>query len=459
MKYAALGMKYAGLGVRSVAVGITALAIPPGPAALAQAGSAAGPVPVERLNARRAALLDSIGNGVAVLRSARTRSIESEYPQDSDYREDNDFFYLTGLEAPGSWLVLLARDTAPDEAILFLPPSGASVERWTGRSSLPPSEATWLSGIADVRSAAAAEETIESLVFGSGSPARSGRLLLHRGPREAESPFLRRLVFSAGAAGPPVTIGDLGARMAQLRLVKDPEEVRRLRRAVAITGEALREAMAAARPGMYEYELEARIEYVFRRNGAERLGFPSIVGSGPNGTVLHYDRNRRQTRRGDLVVMDVGAEFGYLTADLTRTIPITGKFTARQRALYDLVLGSQQAALDSVRPGVTIQALDRVARAHLRDRSGGLCGNSPCDRHFVHRLSHWLGMDVHDVGSYATPLAPGMVLTVEPGIYLRDEGLGIRIEDDILVTQTGYELLSAGAPRTAAEVERAMGTR
>jgi Xaa-Pro aminopeptidase len=333
------------------------------------------------------------------------------------------------------------------------------VERWTGRSGLPPGEATRLSGITDIRSAESAEDEIQGLVFGGGSPARSGSLLLRRDPPQGESPFIRRLVFSAGIAGTPVRVDDLGARLAQLRLVKDAEELRRLRRAIGITVEALREAMAAARPGMHEYELEARIEYVFRRHGAERLGFPSIVGSGPNGTALHYDRNRRRTRQGDLVVMDVGAEFGYLTADVTRTIPMSGRFTARQRALYELVLGSQQAALEQVRPGVTLLTLDRTARRHMREHSGTLCGPTPCDRFFVHGLSHWLGMDVHDVGTHATPLAPGMVFTVEPGIYLTDEGVGIRIEDDVLVTETGYELLSAGAPRTADEVERAMRAR
>jgi Xaa-Pro aminopeptidase len=425
----------------------------------AQSASPAGPVPVERLAARRAALLDSIGTGIAVLRSAQLRSIERDYPQDSDYREDNDFFYLTGLESPGSWLVLVARDSGPDEAVLFLPARNPAAERWTGRSGLPPGEATRQTGITDIRVSGSAEDEIQTLVFGAASPARSGSLLLRRDPPQAESPFLRRLVFSAGGGGPALRVDDLGARMAQLRLIKDQEELRRLRKAVAITVEGLREAMANARPGMHEYELEGRIEYVFRRNGADRLGFPSIVGSGPNGTALHYDRNRRQTRQGDLVVMDVGAEFGYLTADVTRTVPISGRFTGRQRALYELVLGSQQAALDQVRPGTTLLVLDRVARNHMREHSGSLCGASPCDRYFVHGLSHWLGMDVHDVGSYTTPLAPGMVFTVEPGIYLREEGVGIRIEDDVLVTDSGYELLSAEAPRTADQVERAMRTR
>jgi Xaa-Pro aminopeptidase len=241
--------------------------------------------------------------------------------------------------------------------------------------------------------------------------------------------------------------------IARLRLVKGSDELTRLRRATAITAEALKESMRVARPGMWEYELEAVIEYTFRRNGAERVGFPSIVASGPNAVTLHYDENRRQVQAGELVIEDVGAEFGYYSADMTRTIPISGRFTTRQRALYDLVLGTQQAAIDSVRPGTTLAALNRIARTYMRDNSGDLCGSDSCVPYFTHALSHWLGMDVHDVGSFGARLEPGMVLTVEPGIYIPSERVGIRIEDDILVTSEGHEVLSL-APRTAEEIEQ-----
>lgn len=215
--------------------------------------------------------------------------------------------------------------------------------------------------------------------------------------------------------------------------------------------------MRQAQPGMYEYELEALVEYGFRRRGAERLGFPSIVGSGPNGTTLHYDENRRQIRPGELVVMDVGAEYGYYSADVTRTIPISGRFDDRQRRLYELVLGAQQEAIDSIRPGTDLASLNRIARDHMRRHSGRLCGESGCERYFIHGLSHWLGMDVHDVGSFSRRLEPGMVLTIEPGLYIPAESLGIRIEDDILVTESGAEVLSSGIPRAVAEVEAAVG--
>jgi Xaa-Pro aminopeptidase len=238
--------------------------------------------------------------------------------------------------------------------------------------------------------------------------------------------------------------------------VKDADEIARLRRAIDITAEAERDAMKAIKPGVYEYEAEALIEYTFRRRGAERLGFPSIVGSGPNSTLLHYDKNRRRMEDGDVVVLDIGAEYGYYSADVTRTVPVSGKFTDRQRAIYELVLGTQQAAIDAIRPGVDIRTLERVARSYMQAHSAGLCGSASCDRFFVHGLSHWLGMDVHDVGRMTTAFVPGMVLTVEPGIYLPQEHLGVRIEDDVLVTPTGHEVLSAAAPKRPDEIEAQM---
>ncbi|MBI4544848.1 MAG: aminopeptidase P family protein [Gemmatimonadetes bacterium] len=421
------------------------------PAAPAQLGSPAGPVPAERLSARRAALGRRIGNGVAVLRSASARSIEGDYPQDGDFRQDNDFFYLTGLETPGSWLVLVARADTLEGVKLYLPAPDSAAERWTGPQLGPGEEARRMTGIADISAAENAEAEIRNLVLAAGSPARTGRLYVKRGEAEGRLVLFRELVF-----GPELEVRDLRVELAALRLVKDADELGRLRRAVEITVEAQRQAMRALRPGVWEYELEALVEYTFRRRGAERLGFPSIVGSGPNSAILHYDDGRRQMQAGELVVVDVGAEFGYYSADVTRTLPVSGRFTGRQRRLYELVLGAQQAALDSVRPGATLATLNRIAREYLREHSRDLCGAQSCDRYFIHGLSHWLGMDVHDVGDRSTPLAPGMVLTVEPGIYLPDERLGIRIEDDVLVTAGGYELLSAGAPRRPEEIERLM---
>lgn len=426
----------------------------------AQAGSLAGAIPPETLQARRAKVMEAMGTGVAVLGSAAVRSIEPHgpHPQDSDFRQDNDFFYLTGLETPDSWLVLIAGEDGSRQARLFLPERDTAAERWTGPQLGPGAEAAGLTGIDSVSSASDAGRDITRLVFGRRSPAWTGGLFVRRGPGrpESESELVRELAFRS--TGRPLAVHDLGYLIARERLIKDDDELRRLRRAIDITAEAQREAMAAVQPGMWEYQIEAIIEYVFRRNGAERVGFPSIIGAGVNSTTLHYDNSRGSLDAGDLIVMDIGAEFGYYSADVTRTVPVSGRFSERQRALYQLVLATQEAAIDSVRPGMTLGRLNDIARSYMEEHSEHLCDPGDCTQYFVHGLSHWLGMDVHDVGDYRTPLAPGMVLTIEPGLYLPAERIGIRIEDDILVTENGSEVLSRMAPRDVDRIEALMSS-
>ncbi|MBI3981285.1 MAG: aminopeptidase P family protein [Gemmatimonadetes bacterium] len=405
------------------------------------------PVDIAATRARRDRLATRAGQGIVVVRAALSRDLEAEVLQDSDFRQDDDFFYLTGLETPDAWLVLAATP-AGLETHLFLPPRQPEQERWTGLKLGPGPDAVRLSGIPFVHDVARLDSVTQVLAERVAGP-------VHGLTRYSDGAPL----LPAPLAGRPLR--DIEPLLDSLRVVKDAAEVTALRRAVSITAEAHKAAMRAARPGMMEYQLEAVVEYTFRDLGADRVGFPSIVGSGSNATTLHYDVNRRRAQEGDLVVIDVGAEYAQYTADVTRTIPMSGRFTPRQRAVYDLVLASQQAALDAVRPGVTVRQLTQVARAYMQTHSGDLCAPKNCVEYFVHGLSHWLGMRVHDVGDYRMPLEPGMVLTVEPGIYIPHEQLGVRIEDDILVTADGYELLSAAAPRRAADVEALMseGTR
>jgi Xaa-Pro aminopeptidase len=270
---------------------------------------------------------------------------------------------------------------------------------------------------------------------------------------EAE-PRVRDLVFGRPR---PRDVRNLRPVTDSLRMVKDADELRRLRRAIAITVQGQVAALGVVSPGLWEYQLEAAIEETFRWQGADRVGFPSIIGSGPNSTTLHYDVNRRAMQEGELVVIDIGAEWGQYTADVTRTLPVSGRFTARQRAIYELVLGAQRAAFDATRPGRTLRELRQIAVAYMREHSGDLCGKQTCDTYFGHGLSHHIGMDIHDV---AVPgreaLEPGMVFTIEPGIYLPAEGFGVRIEDDVVVTAKGAEWLSAGAPRAVEDIERLM---
>ncbi len=394
------------------------------------------PVDITATAARRRALMRRIGRGTVLIPAGHERNIEQDYVQDNDFRQDNTFYYFTELETQDAVLMMTARGPDSVETVLFLPPRTPSQERWTGLRLGPDSVAVRLSGIATVL-------PIDSL------DARA---------RAALQPVYTQGHVRRGSAD--TAANNLTPIVDSMRVVKDADEIMRLRRAVDISVAGHIAAMRAARPGMYEYQLEAVLEDGFRSNGADRLGYPSIVGSGPNSTTLHYDVNRRKTENGDLVVIDAAAEWGQYTADVTRTFPVNGKFTPRQKAIYDLVLGAQQAAFDSLRPGVTMRQLDGIARRYMQQHSGTLCGQKTCDDrdYFNHGLGHPIGMDVHDVG-FGRPLEPGMVITLERGIYLQAEKLGVRIEDDVLVTAKGGEWLSAGAPRTTDAIEKLMSAR
>jgi Xaa-Pro aminopeptidase len=260
--------------------------------------------------------------------------------------------------------------------------------------------------------------------------------------------------------------------------MKDDQEVTLMQKAAAITADAHVELMRSARPGMYEYELEALLRRAFRERGAERPAYSPIVGSGPNATILHHRRNDRRIEAGDLVLVDAGCEYEYYAADVTRTFPVDKRFNPSQRAVYEIVLAAQLVAIDRARPGATLEEIHQTALERIVDglieldlvqgpRAAALADGS-YKKFYMHRTSHWLGMDVHDVGRYfkngaPRTLEPGMVLTVEPGIYVsldadvepRFRGIGVRIEDDVLVTEGDPIVLSRAAPKTVDEVERA----
>jgi Xaa-Pro aminopeptidase len=293
--------------------------------------------------------------------------------------------------------------------------------------------------------------------------------------------FIRRFQHQRQREGTgPTSVIDPATILHELRLVKKHPELDLLRRAIDITSKGHLAALEAIRPGVFEYEIDALVRYVFRKNGSPRCGYATIVGSGVNATVLHYTQNNRRVEAGDLVLIDAGAEFGYYTGDVTRTLPASGRFSPEQASLYQLVLDAQLAAIDAVRPGSTfIEPHDlavRVLTAGLVERglldgeTDKLIEENAFKKFYMHRTSHWLGMDVHDAGPYKVadewrPLVPGMVLTVEPGLYIAEDdqsvdsryrGIGIRIEDDVLVTDEGHEVLSARVPKTISEIESAM---
>lgn len=378
----------------------------------------------ERYRARRERLLAELGDGALVAIGAAPTEILAG---------DKDFFYLTGLRSDPA-VLLAARKDGEVREVLFLPARNPHRERWDDVRLFPGPAATTETGI-------------ETRPIGE-----LGAVLVEW--KAAAKTFH---VARAGLTGTQ-SIGlldevlpgstDPTPAIHQLRLVKDAGELELLRRAVDLTGNGIVEALRAARPGMYEYELQALGEFLWRRGGAEREGFDSILGSGPNACVLHYRANRRQTAEGDIVVMDVGAEVGGYTADVTRTFPVNGKFTDRQREVYGLVLEAQKAGIALCRPG------KRVADVH--NAAWFVLAEAGVADHFWHGTSHWLGLDVHDAGDYDTPFAPGMVVTVEPGLYFPDESLGVRIEDDVLITDGDPVVLSGGIPSTIEGIEAEM---
>ena len=412
---------------------------------LAEPGSASDPQLGQEAQARRTAYLQRVKEGVTLLFNRRHNDL-------NEYVPDKNFFYLTGCTEPGAVLLMIPGEDGPRET-LFLPRRDPRQERWTGPRMAPGPETARRLGMQEVLCLDELPDALAQRAPPKGKVYANLSAGPHRQATDKCCPEpwvrLRRWL-------PQAEFLDSGPEVAFLRMKKSQWEIEKIRRAVEITMAGHRHALAAIGPGRYEYEVEAAIEYQFRSRGATRPAFPSIVGSGPNSTILHYAENNRRMSSGDLVVIDVGAEFGGYSADLTRTYPVSGRFTPRQKEIYNIVLAAQQAALKQVRPGATFDSIHQAALETIdsrgRDRQGRSLG-----RYFIHGTGHHLGLDVHDpVSDRSRPLEPGMVITIEPGIYIPEENLGVRIEDDLLVTRDGYRILSRELPRKAEDVERMM---
>lgn len=395
---------------------------------------AAEGIPREEYRQRRAELRRSL-DGVLVLFGAG----EPKDLHDRFYQEPN-FLYLTGWREPGA-ILLLTRE----EEILFLPPRSAAIERYQG-ARLDPGDpkAAELTGFAQVRPDYSFEPALRKALE------TAPQLYTLAGDPQGEK-ARSLVVFQRTANAAPL--------ITRLRLVKSPAEIALIERAVQETIAGHLASWKRIRPGAFEYEVAAALTNVYLERGCERSAYPPIVASGPNSITLHYSANRRQMQAGETVVMDAGAECSDYAADVTRTVPVAGQFTARQRELYEIVLGAQKAAIAAVRPGIAIQgpnslhqiALDYI-NAHGQDLHGGKLG-----KYFVHGLGHYVGLDVHDPGEYTVPLRAGMVITIEPGLYIPEENIGIRVEDTLVVTENGARNLSEALPREAAEIEKLVG--
>jgi len=416
-----------------------------------------------------------ISGGAAIFPAAATAIRNGDV--EHEYRQDTDFYYLTGFEEPNA-LAVLVPGHEEHPFVLFVQPKEREREVWTG----------WRSGeegaVADYGANAAypiskLDEHLASLLgnadriyyrFGADPNIDLRVVSIMRGfQRERQR----------NGKGPNSVI-DPAEILHEMRLIKDPIDLEKLRYAVKISEDAHIAAMRELRPGMFEYELEATLRYLFLKGGSHRPGYPPIVASGPNATILHYTANNRRVESGDLVLIDAGAEYDYYTADVTRTMPASGRFTEPQAEVYQVVLDAQFAAIDAVKPGASFMEPHERALRTLTEgmvRLGLLKGavdelikEEAFKKFYMHRTSHWLGMDVHDAGPYKVAdewrrLAPGMILTIEPGIYIANDyddvdekyrGIGVRIEDDVLVTQSGNEVLSHRTPKTIEDIERTM---
>ncbi len=381
-------------------------------------------------------------------------------PQSMDdccpFEANHHFFYLTGLRRENMALVL-SRSASEDKKILFIEEAVPSMERWTGKR-VTKDEAKEISGIADVR-------YIDSL------PSALGRMMAREQVVSAYFDGYRNAMTDAdsynmakaktfAAAYPMVALKNAHPMLAQMRMVKDETEIACIRDAIAVTDKGLRRILSTLAPGQMEYQAQAEFEYAIHWHGAEGTSFATIAGSGLNGCMLHYETNHCRMEENQLLLLDLGAKVKGYCADITRTYPVNGRYTPRQKQIYDIVLAANQRVAQEARPGLTLKQLNEICKQVLAEglmAIGKIDSADQIGTYYMHGVSHHLGLDTHDAIAHdEVPLAPGMVITNEPGLYIDEEEIGIRIEDDLLITQEGCEVLSRDIPRTTDEIEALM---
>jgi len=414
---------------------------------------------------RRARLLrETGGDGVVILFGYREQDIGVAT---TPFRQNENFYYLTGWNQPDAMLMLVPQATKAqsgeveiEKEILFIPPHDYVQEKWMGPKLGPDdSEASARTGFATVRSNTLFQSELDNALKGFGKIYTE----MTPQPEAGEECFIQDMHGRIKKLAPLASLHDFRGILTKLRMIKTPGEIALIRKATDASIEAHLAALKATKPGAWEYEVAARMMYEFQRLGCEWPAYPPIVGSGFYSTVLHYGQNSKQMAAGEVVVMDVGGAYGGYASDITRTLPVSGKFSARQREIYEIVLAAADAAIAAAKPGVMLgrrgdKGLQKLAydyiNSHGKDKHGERLG-----KYFIHGLGHHVGLNVHDPADYTQPLAPGMVITIEPGVYIPEENLGVRIEDMILITKDGCEVLSRRLPRTVEAIERAMAER
>jgi Xaa-Pro aminopeptidase len=407
------------------------------------ATSAVLEVPHSEYRARREALAKALPVGVTIL-FGRAETDNDDLR--SGFYQESNFAYLSGWLEPGAVLLIEPRENAPSREIIFLPQRDATKERWTGHKTAPDdANARELTGFDTVMPMEKLEAEVKSsldrlrIVYTVGDPSMA----------------------SLKALAPLRPVENAAPAIARLRMHKSTREIEMLQHSADATIAAHRAAWRRATPGMFEYQVAALMTQVYFDQGCQRSAYAPIVGSGPNATILHYSRNARRIDRGELLLMDVAAECAGYAADVTRTVPVGAPFDKRQREIYDIVLGAQNAVIAAVKPGALIGknspgSLYRIAFDYINTHGQDLHGE-PLGKYFIHGVSHHVGLDVHDAWDPETPLEEGMVITVEPGIYIPEENLGVRIEDMVLVTKDGARVMTSALPREPGDIEKAIG--
>jgi Xaa-Pro aminopeptidase len=412
--------------------------------------------------ARREALARRTDGGVVLLFAP----VEAEGPNDLyGFRQDDNFFYLTGWPEPGAALLIAPAEEAtgqsrarPYSEILFLPAHNVVQERWTGPKVGPENpEASRITGFDHVEVLDKLRDELVGLLPTRATVYSDLESYEKKSPSTEPLDWLRR----ANAFG-AVSFQDVKPLLASLRTYKDAGEIERIRKATDASIAGHFAAMRAIKPGVTERELSALLQFEWGKRGCERPAYAPIVGTGFNSTVLHYSDDSATVHDGDLVLIDAAGEYSMYASDITRTMPANGKFTARQREIYDIVLGAQQAAIAAFQSGKSSlrrddpNSLYKAAYDYINSHGKDSHGR-PLGQYFIHGLSHYVGLNVHDEGDYSVPVGPGMVFTIEPGIYIPEEKLGVRIEDIFYVDSGGKLInLTAALPHTADEVEHAM---
>jgi len=391
--------------------------------------------------ARREALMKKLDGGVAVVYGATDDGggiVKGQFVQESS------FYYLTGISEPGAALLLAPGERRYKE-ILFLQPRNPEVENWDGRRE----------PLGDALNDATGFERvlrIDALAPNLSAMLQRSKKAIFLGPivsATADMPKALSILRDGQSRVPGTSLENMADLVPEMRRIKDDQEIAQIQKAIDVTGKGIVAAMKSVEPGMLEFQLQSVVEHAYEMEGAQFLGFSTILAWGPNTTVLHYGQNNQPIQESGLVLIDTGAAWQHYSADVTRTIPVDGTFSPRERELYELVLKAADAAIQKVQVGA-----DYYKDVHMTAKS--ILDDAGYGKYFIHGTGHFLGLDVHDAGNYDLPLKAGVVITVEPGIYIPEEGIGIRIEDDILITKDGPVLLSRHIPRTVSEIESAM---